>query len=273
MATVHKLDGGLLICASSSVFLAKYSHDRLSIDRSFNTKGVLKSLLSTKELADGDVKQPSTATTDDVDVQILCSNVSNCGSLLALGTSEKVLIILEAHTLTMRRGFRVPKAPTSVTFDKDDAHVVVGDRAGHVRRYSIKASENCGYTDMNGEESISHDGNFLLAADRDEKIRVSRYPQTYVIQSYCLGHSAYVSSLALLGNRLFSSGGDSIVIEWELECGKVVTRSEKLDELPVRRILAFEQDKTLFVVAAAGPTLHILDEHLQSVSSINHLRQ
>ncbi|KAE9419805.1 hypothetical protein Angca_004196, partial [Angiostrongylus cantonensis] len=95
----------------------------------------------------------------------------------------------------MRRSFRVPKAPTSITFDKDDSHIVVGDRAGHVRRYTVEPSEKCGYMDMNGEEcafegeplsgavtmildvAISRDGKFLLAADRDEKIRVSRYPQ------------------------------------------------------------------------------------------------
>ncbi|VDM59084.1 unnamed protein product [Angiostrongylus costaricensis] len=304
MAAVHEFDGGLLLCASSSVFLAKNSHDKLSVTGSFNSKGVLRSILSTNGLVRGYVEQLSNPTTVDADVQILCSTVSNCRSLLAVGTSEKVVIILEARTLTMRRSFRVPKAPTSITFDKDDSHIVVGDRAGHVRRYTVEPSEKCGYTDMNGEEctfegeplsgavtmildvAISRDGNFLLAADRDEKIRA------YVVQSYCLGHTAYVSSMALLGNRLFSSGGDSIVIEWDMESGKGVSRSGKLGEPPVRRIIVIEkvvfsfvfhfplgvltailfaqerQDRTFFVIAAVGPTLHVLDERLQSVTSI-----
>uniref|UniRef100_A0A0K0DH55 Ribosome biogenesis protein NSA1 n=1 Tax=Angiostrongylus cantonensis TaxID=6313 RepID=A0A0K0DH55_ANGCA len=213
MAAVHEFDGGLLLCASSSVFLAKNTHDRLSVNGSFTSKGVLRSILSTNGLVRGDVEHLSNPTTVDADVQILCSTISNCQSLLAVGTSEKVVIILEVRTLTMRRSFRVPKAPTSITFDKDDSHIVVGDRAGHVRRYTVEPSEKCGYMDMNG--------------------------------------------------------GDSIVIEWDMESGKAVSQSGKLDEQPVRRIIVIEKvDETFFVVAAAGPTLHVLDKRLQSVTSI-----
>lgn len=79
--------------------------------------------------------------------------------------------------------------------------------------------------------SISSDGNYLITSDRDEKIRISRYPQVvflswfslnliisklfivlrilvqaYVIESYCLGHTAYVGSVAVRDQRVFSSG-------------------------------------------------------------------
>lgn len=74
------------------------------------------------------------------------------------------------------------------------------------------------------------------------------------MQSFCLGHSAYVGSIAVHGSRVFSSGnsqslnlipleklevysgGDSTVHEWDIESGNTLAQSEKLGEDPVRRV-------------------------------------
>ncbi|KHJ80577.1 hypothetical protein OESDEN_19745 [Oesophagostomum dentatum] len=236
MASLHSLDDKLLICASSKIFLASRLQE----------------------------------------------------ALLAVGTSSKTVLILDSKTLQLRRGFRIPKAPTSITFDQDNSHIIVGDRAGNVCRYTVDASENSGYVDMNGEDSpyegeplssaitmvldvaVSEDGRFLLAADRDEKIRVSRYPQAYVVQSFCLGHSAYVSSVAVYKNRVFSSGGDSIVHEWNIENGGSIAHSEKLCDDPVRRlcILPKEVQDLFYVVVIAGSRLIVLDDKLQLIKNI-----
>ena len=37
-------------------------------------------------------------------------------------------------------------------------------------------------------QAITNDDKYLATADRDEKIRISHYPNAYNIQSYCLGH-------------------------------------------------------------------------------------
>jgi tRNA (guanine-N(7)-)-methyltransferase subunit TRM82 len=39
---------------------------------------------------------------------------------------------------------------------------------------------------------LSHDKKYLITSDRDEKIRVTSYPDTYNIQAFCLGHTKYV---------------------------------------------------------------------------------
>ena len=50
---------------------------------------------------------------------------------------------------------------------------------------------------------------FLLTADRDEKIRLSHYPNAYNIQGYCLGHTEFVSHVKLIdSNRILSASGD-----------------------------------------------------------------
>ncbi|KJH50285.1 WD domain, G-beta repeat protein [Dictyocaulus viviparus] len=289
MATIHSFNGGILICASSNVFLAKISRGGLSIHSSFNARGILSSL----SFCAGDLdnrKENLNISKLDVDIQILCSSVSNDESMVAIGTSEKALVLLTTNELKVLKSVKIPKAPTSVVFDKDDSHIIVGDRAGHVCRYAVCESRNLGYTDMNGEEcsyegepltgaismildvAVSNDGNFLFAADRDEKIRVSRYPMTisnrvqaFVVQSYCLGHTAYVSSLALCDDLLFSGGGDSVVIEWDVKHGKIVNQSAKLDKEPVRRVAILKKDGALFVIAVAGFSMYVLDRELHLV--------
>jgi tRNA (guanine-N(7)-)-methyltransferase subunit TRM82 len=70
----------------------------------------------------------------------------------------------------------------------------------------------------------------LLTGDRDEKIRVSRFPESYEIDGYLLGHEAYVTSLAVAlqgpnAGMVASCGGDSTIRMWNLEslsqCGEI----------------------------------------------------
>jgi len=50
---------------------------------------------------------------------------------------------------------------------------------------------------------------FILTADRDEKIRLSHYPNAYNIQGYCLGHREFVSYIKLIDqNHIISASGD-----------------------------------------------------------------
>lgn len=107
--------------------------------------------------------------------------------LVAVGTNEKQIHVFEyfvndkgdivtaEHIVTSV----VPKAPTAIVFDKEDAYVVVGDRAGDVHRFSVlngSAIEMAGAISMILDVAFSPDGKRLLMADRDEKVRALRYP-------------------------------------------------------------------------------------------------
>ena len=67
-------------------------------------------------------------------------------------------------------------------------------------------------------------GSSLASADRDEKIRIARFPDTFVIDSYCLGHSSVISSLAVLRlsgqEYLVSTGWDHRLIIWQQDIGR-----------------------------------------------------
>jgi tRNA (guanine-N(7)-)-methyltransferase subunit TRM82 len=57
---------------------------------------------------------------------------------------------------------------------------------------------------------------YVLTADRDEHIRISRAPpQSFVIEGFCLGHKQFVNKLCLIhDNILLSAGGDDEVFVW-----------------------------------------------------------
>ncbi|KAJ1450612.1 WD40-repeat-containing domain protein [Pelagophyceae sp. CCMP2097] len=60
----------------------------------------------------------------------------------------------------------------------------------------------------------------VATTDRNEKVRVSHYPRTEVIQSFCLGHSDFVARSAFINStRLASCGGDGTLRIWDSEKG------------------------------------------------------
>ncbi len=66
---------------------------------------------------------------------------------------------------------------------------------------------------------------YILTADRDEHVRVSRgIPQTFVIEGYCLGHTEFVSKLCVPDwNKqiLISGGGDEFLLVWDWLTGSI----------------------------------------------------
>ncbi|KAJ5586761.1 tRNA (guanine-N(7)-)-methyltransferase non-catalytic subunit trm82 [Penicillium hispanicum] len=67
--------------------------------------------------------------------------------------------------------------------------------------------------------SVSLSGrNYILTADRDEHIRVSRgVPQAHVTERFCLGHTSMISRLCVpswASNVLVSGGGDGHLFLW-----------------------------------------------------------
>ena len=87
---------------------------------------------------------------------------------------------------------------------------------------------------------------YILSADRDEHIRISRGPpQTHVIETFCLGHTAFVSCLAIPESRrelLVSGGGDHEIFLWDwlggnlLDKGNVFERAQEVVPWEINRI-------------------------------------
>lgn len=58
---------------------------------------------------------------------------------------------------------------------------------------------------------------YILTADRDEHIRVSRgLPQAHIIEGFCQGHEGFISRLCLTKSGcLISGGGDPYLYMWD----------------------------------------------------------
>jgi tRNA (guanine-N(7)-)-methyltransferase subunit TRM82 len=89
---------------------------------------------------------------------------------------------------------------------------------------------------------------YIITADRDEHIRVSRgIPQSHIIESYCLGHSEFVSRLCLTKfapNVLVSGGGDDDLFVWEWISGNLLQRiniSSHIEEVMLREPISKRQ--------------------------------
>ena len=61
-------------------------------------------------------------------------------------------------------------------------------------------------------------GTCIATCDRDEKIRISRFPETYIIEGYLLGHTKYVTAMASVPASkplLVSCSGDNMLRLWD----------------------------------------------------------
>lgn len=74
---------------------------------------------------------------------------------------------------------------------------------------------------------------FVITSDRDEKIRVTHYPTTEIIETYCLGHLEFVSSIETITSAtseplLLSLSGDKTLRLWNYATGTELVRSQLL---------------------------------------------
>ncbi|XP_038220036.1 tRNA (guanine-N(7)-)-methyltransferase non-catalytic subunit wuho [Zerene cesonia] len=163
--------------------------------------------------------------------------ISNDSKYLAILTSAKNLIVYELTGLQLSKSFILPRSASKIRFGVANTHIFVADKTGDVLFYDLLSDE--GGTKLLGHLSLllnvlqSKDGNYLISSDRDEKIRVSSYPNTYNIQTYCLGHKEFVNHIEFLPHDdkyLISASGDGSVKCWDFIKGHLsCTIETKLD--------------------------------------------
>ncbi|XP_068724975.1 tRNA (guanine-N(7)-)-methyltransferase non-catalytic subunit WDR4-like [Montipora capricornis] len=162
---------------------------------------------------------------------VLCC-FSNSGKLFALCTPQKELLIWQTSDWKLLNKREVVRRTTVFFFTHKEDYIVVGNKGGEVYRFFVKdASQEkellLGHVSMILDMVLTKDDNFLITSDRDEKIRISCFPNSYNIHSFCLGSLDFVSCLALLAlefeDVLISGGGDGYLRIWNLGSGQQIT--------------------------------------------------
>jgi tRNA (guanine-N(7)-)-methyltransferase subunit TRM82 len=172
---------------------------------------------------------------DETNYEIICGAFSLSGKYLAICDNKKQLIILsnvENNWIVINR-HKVVRNCIKLLFSMNEELVICGDKSGDCYSYSVSNDGRndgrisgqllLGHCSMLLDMSLTNDSKYLITCDRDEKIRVSHYPNTYNIESFCLGHKEFVSSIALINNQTLVSGsGDGSVRLWNLINGKEI---------------------------------------------------
>ncbi|KAE8134600.1 guanine-N(7)--methyltransferase non-catalytic subunit trm82 [Aspergillus pseudotamarii] len=94
---------------------------------------------------------------------------------------------------------------------------------GHVSLLTDVAFVTVPQDDNSGQKR-----SYILTGDRDEHIRVSRYPQAHIIDGYCLGHTAFVTKLCIpqaAPEYLISGGGDDYLLVWKWTEGRILQKA------------------------------------------------
>ncbi|KLO06649.1 hypothetical protein SCHPADRAFT_882612 [Schizopora paradoxa] len=203
-----------------------------------------QTLASTAELERDVVKLESVVVAD------ICGEDRE---FLATITQDKTLRIWKIEDLSIVNERTVIKIPTCLKVTKDGSTIIISDKFGDVYSFSVippgptsilTSHENLKRTKPVTLESLggkllmghvsllttfllTHDEKFIITADRDEHIRVSWYPESYVIESYCLGQKKFVSSLHIPSwdsSRLLSGGGDPEIKLWNWMDGRLLAK-------------------------------------------------
>ncbi len=161
------------------------------------------------------------------------SDMVATGQFLVFIRDDKKVIVIELENYAVKSERDLIKR--GCTLAVADETIVVGDKFGDVYTYPLQSTS----TALNGSDRKEHlpilghvsmlttlvlgkqpnsVTKSIITADRDEHIRISCFPNSYVIQGYCLGHTEFVSALLIPSydrSELISAGGDDFLIRWD----------------------------------------------------------
>lgn len=220
--------------------------------------------------------------------------------------SDKAAVVFELDfkrsnciKLVKRQVF--PKRPCAVLTSLQDTSIVLGDKFGDVYEMPIDDSAAVeekdlvpilGHVSMLSDVLVAeHEGRqYILTGDRDEHIKVTCYPESYVVKHWLFGHREFVSILHICSfdkDLLISGGGDDYLLLWKwwsnTRVGRIDLRpamephlseahfppdrfrdEDSVKELCISKVATFSRDGVNFILVLCENTRCILAFTLDS---------
>lgn len=144
---------------------------------------------------------------EDGSAKITVCLMSDDRLYIACGFSNKDINVWETASAVLIGHTKSLKQPTALCLANTHERgllLVVADRGGEVYAFDYPCLQHkrrlFGHTSsIITAMSITADNKYIITSDRDEKIRVSNFPQTECIASFCLGHTDVVTCVTELG--------------------------------------------------------------------------
>ncbi|KYN31024.1 tRNA (guanine-N(7)-)-methyltransferase subunit WDR4 [Trachymyrmex septentrionalis] len=174
---------------------------------------------------------------------------SEDGKYFAVCTNGRQLCLYETKDFKLLSNRTLSRAASRMRFSPNN-DIVIADRAGDAYLFSTSCPTEAGtlilgHLSMLLDVLVTQDMKYVLTADREEKIRVSMFPNCYNIVSYCLGHKKFVTNISELPHEksvLISCGGDGVFKLWDYKYGSELLSVNFYDKISKCDIERFNQD-------------------------------
>ncbi|KAH0546463.1 tRNA (guanine-N(7)-)-methyltransferase non-catalytic subunit WDR4 [Cotesia glomerata] len=170
------------------------------------------------------------------------------GEYYCVCTNRKQLCLFKRADNLLVFNKTLIRAASKVQFTPNN-DIVVADKSGDAYLYRNSTVDDSkdgtlilGHLSMLLDVLVTKNNEFIITADRDEKIRVSKFPNAYNIQSYCLGHTKFVNNIVELPHDLdvlVSAGGDGAFKFWDFKNGieiKSISYKDKINENDIYKL-------------------------------------
>lgn len=156
--------------------------------------------------------------------EIICVSFSQDGNFVAIATQNRQMVVLNKD-FNVVTNFVTNRTVSKIRFTKMN-EIVFADKVGDAYLYKLDREDGpiwlLGHLSIILDVLVTDCGKYIITCDRDEKIRVSHFPNTYNILCYCLGHREFVTNIEVMNieieginsNILISASGDGTLRTW-----------------------------------------------------------
>ncbi|XP_017778030.1 PREDICTED: tRNA (guanine-N(7)-)-methyltransferase non-catalytic subunit wuho [Nicrophorus vespilloides] len=209
MALLKQYDGCLYVAVGDQILIHNYS----------GSCAPVKSVKLPEIIIPENLSVGQTEVLKREDKQIISLSVNK--EYILATTQNKQVVLFDAK-LQVIKNFVLNRAASKVRLGSNN-DILIADKTGDAFVCEFNKDTPAlvlGHLSMLLDILI--EDKYIITCDRDEKIRVSHYPNCYNILSYCLGHKEFVTNIEIFNGLLVSASGDGTVRFWDYKSGRQI---------------------------------------------------